>query len=123
MKVTKDDKMKTISSMTIFTALLAILASESVAQGRPAHGPDEGPRLQCHGNNQSCAKSRATIVEIQTQLQQHCRGLPANFADGVWGSYTQSTLVRFQRAYGLVPDGIYGPASAQALAGRPNGRC
>ncbi|WP_404932335.1 peptidoglycan-binding domain-containing protein [Loktanella sp. D2R18] len=99
------------------------MASESIAQNRPANAPDTGARVQCHGSNQSCVKSRTSIIEIQTQLRQHCKGLPANFADGVWGNQTQNTLVRFQRAYGLVPDGIYGPASAQALAGSPNGRC
>ena len=63
------------------------------------------------------------VLNIQIQLQRHCSGLPSNFADGQWGPLTQQTLIRFQRAYGLVPDGVFGPATATALATSPNGRC
>jgi len=39
------------------------------------------------------------------------------------GPFTRLTLVRFQRAYRLTPDGIYGPATGRALESSPNGRC
>lgn len=86
-------------------------------------------RLRCDLGSRSreCARgsnsSAIPVLNVQIQLRRHCRGLPANFADGAWGPLTQQTLVRFQSAYGLVPDGVYGPATAQALARSPNGRC
>ena len=86
-------------------------------------------RLRCDLGSRSreCVRgsnsSAIPVLNVQIQLQRHCRGLPEDFADGVWGPFTQQTLVRFQRAYGLVPDGVYGPATARALASSPNGRC
>ena len=85
-------------------------------------------RLRCDlgSRSQECRSSspRAVpVLNVQIQLRRHCQGLPAGFADGVWGPQTQQAMVRFQRAYGLVPDGVYGPATASALARSPNGRC
>ncbi|MEO3480863.1 peptidoglycan-binding domain-containing protein [Phaeobacter sp. CAU 1743] len=49
--------------------------------------------------------------------------LPQNFADGVYGPATTQALVRFQQAYGLTPDGKYGPQTAAALSGPVSGAC
>ncbi|RYG92616.1 peptidoglycan-binding protein [Loktanella sp. IMCC34160] len=109
------------------------------AGSRPYHchrSPSEMVRTQDGRNRLRCdlgSRSRectqgsnstmVPVLNIQIQLQRHCSGLPRNFADGKWGPLTQQTLVRFQRAYGLVPDGVYGPATAAALSTSPNGRC
>ncbi|WP_412098993.1 peptidoglycan-binding protein [Defluviimonas sp. D31] len=87
-------------------------------------------RLRCDLGSRSreCTGVRSTqpavrVLNLQIQLQRHCSGLSANFADGINGPATKRALIRFQRAYGLIPDGIFGPATAQALASSPNGRC
>lgn len=63
------------------------------------------------------------VLQYQMQLQRHCASLPSDFADGRPGPLTRATLIRFQSAYGLVADGIYGPETAKALAGPVNGKC
>ena len=87
-------------------------------------------RLRCDLGSRSreCIGVQATqpevrVLNMQIQLKRHCSGLPANFTDGLNGPATRRALVAFQEAYGLVADGIYGPNTAQALAGSPNGRC
>ena len=86
-------------------------------------------RLRCDLGSQSrectgsTSQSNAAVRNLQSQLQRHCRNLPSNFADGIYGTSTQQALVRFQQAYGLVPDGTYGPATERALAMSPTGQC
>ena len=87
-------------------------------------------RLRCDLGSRSreCSGVRATersvrVLNMQIQLKRHCKGLPADFADGLNGPATRRALIRFQRAYGLSPDGVYGPKTARALASSPNGRC
>ncbi|WP_425289168.1 peptidoglycan-binding protein [Yoonia algicola] len=86
-------------------------------------------RLRCDLGSRSSECTRGSnssaipVLNVQIQLRRHCSGLPQNFADGDWGPATQRALIRFQRAYGLAPDGIYGQATARALASSPNGRC
>jgi peptidoglycan hydrolase-like protein with peptidoglycan-binding domain len=75
---------------------------------------------ECIGRN---APRNVPVLNIQIQLRRHCNDLPGDFADGAWGPFTRLTLMRFQRAYGLSPDGVYGPATARALSSSPNGRC
>ena len=63
------------------------------------------------------------VLNLQIQIRRHCRGLPTDFADGIPGAKTREALKKFQSAYGLTPDGIYGPDTRRALANAPNGRC
>ena len=63
------------------------------------------------------------IYQMQTKLRSHCSGLSASFVDGRFGSSTERALKRFQEAYGLQPDGVYGPNTASALNGPVSGSC
>ena len=60
---------------------------------------------------------------LQTALAQHCQGLPSKFIDGQFGPTTTKVLKAFQAAYGLVPDGIYGPKTQRALDRPASGAC
>lgn len=53
------------------------------------------------------------VARLQTQLME--LGYPLTRADGVFGLATADALRRFQREYGLVPDGICGPQTLRAL--------
>lgn len=53
------------------------------------------------------------VAELQTKLME--LGYPLTRADGIFGLATADALRRFQREYGLVPDGICGPATLRAL--------
>lgn len=53
------------------------------------------------------------VAELQTKLIELGYSLPR--ADGFFGLATADALRRFQREYGLVPDGICGPATLRAL--------
>ncbi|MGJ3249680.1 MAG: peptidoglycan-binding domain-containing protein [Elainellaceae cyanobacterium] len=57
------------------------------------------------------------VETLQQQLQD--RGYFVN-VDGVFGQITEDALIQFQRDAGLVPDGIYGPATESALFGIPS---
>ena len=65
----------------------------------------------------------AQTYQMQTKLRNHCSGLSASFVDGRFGPSTERALKRFQEAYGLQADGIYGPNTASALNGAVNGSC
>lgn len=93
------------------------------SDGRNRLRCDLGSRSrECQGSTSSRSNA-IPVLNVQIQLKRHCSGLPANFADGAYGPFTKQVLIRFQRAYGLTPDGIYGPATANALARSPNGQC
>jgi N-acetylmuramoyl-L-alanine amidase len=53
------------------------------------------------------------VAELQTKLME--LGYPLPRADGIFGLATADALRRFQREYGLLPDGICGPATLRAL--------
>lgn len=103
------------------------------AGSKPYHchrSPSEmvGNRLRCDLGSRSieCAgwsNSYSAVTIIQQQLVRHCSSLPRGFIDGVYGNSTHTALIGFQYAYGLAPDGVYGPATARALNGRVTGAC
>lgn len=53
------------------------------------------------------------VTELQTQLIE--LGFALAKADGEFGPATAETLRAFQRDYGLMPDGVCGPATMRAL--------
>lgn len=98
-----------------------------------------GYRLKCSEGSQSkdctsqtslassstvkAVKKSLNTYDIQVMLLRHCPQLPQKFADGLPGKKTVSALKEFQLAYGLTVDGIYGPATIDALQGPVNGLC
>ncbi|MCB8889909.1 peptidoglycan-binding protein [Halomonas malpeensis] len=93
---------------------------------------DLGSRsAECGGSSHRAASSTSTssssysneTFQMQTKLQSHCSGLSSSFADGRFGPSTERALKRFQAAYGLEPDGVYGPNTAHALNEPVSGAC
>ncbi len=60
------------------------------------------------------------VASLEFQLVRH--GLPARAVDGRFDARTTAALQRFQRARGLVADGIAGPATFRALGGKSTDR-
>ena len=87
-----------------------------------------GYRLRCDLGSRSrdCiggGGAGANTLSVQQALIRHCSNLPTGFADGRMGPTTIEAIRDFQRAYGLLPDGVIGPRTAAALQLTPNGRC
>lgn len=61
--------------------------------------------------------SRGPDVKKMQQALIKYSFLPANGADGIFGKNTLKGVIGFQRAKGLAPDGIVGPATRRALFG------
>ena len=70
-----------------------------------------GDRVLAHEAGQMLAGD--DVTELQTKLME--LGYPLTRADGTFGLATADALRRFQREYGLVPDGICGPGTLRAL--------
>jgi LysM repeat protein len=56
------------------------------------------------------------VAVLEFRLREF--GLPVNAVDGVFTGSTKTALGRYQRRYGLVPDGIAGPQTYRVLAVR-----
>lgn len=109
-------------------------ASEMVktATGHNRLRCDLGSRSsECSGTSNSASSTfsygsgafNVQTYRMQSQLKKHCSGLSEYFVDGHFGPVTQKVLKRFQRAYGLQVDGIFGPKTATALNGTVRGSC
>jgi N-acetylmuramoyl-L-alanine amidase len=70
-----------------------------------------GDRVLAHESGQPLTGD--DVTRLQTQLIELGYHLPR--ADGIFGLSTADALRRFQREYGLVPDGICGPGTLRAL--------
>lgn len=70
-----------------------------------------GDRVLAHDAGQPLTGD--DVAELQIKLME--LGYPLRRADGVFGLATADALRGFQREYGLVPDGICGPATMRAL--------
>lgn len=68
-------------------------------------------------------KDYANARDLQEALTRHCEGLSDAFIDGKAGPNTIKMLIKFQKAYDLVPDGIIGVQTTKALNSDVNGKC
>ena len=99
-----------IKKLTIISALtfLCFLVSQDKAIAQTGLAPN---------NSFSCASNAvaplSTITDIQTYL--NCNGFNPGPIDGTPGGRTTSAVKAFQAASGLVPDGVVGPATKQAM--------
>jgi putative chitinase len=57
--------------------------------------------------------SGSDVTALQTRLQ--LRGFPPGALDGAFGPGTKAAVIAFQKSEGLVPDGVVGTLTAQAL--------
>lgn len=55
----------------------------------------------------------AGVTALQTRLQM--RGFPPGAIDGMFGPATEAAVIAFQKSEGLLPDGVFGASTAQAL--------
>jgi murein L,D-transpeptidase YcbB/YkuD len=55
-----------------------------------------------------------TVEDTQTALNRH-GAQPQLVVDGICGRNTRAAIVAFQRAHGLVPDGVVGPMTRAVL--------
>lgn len=60
------------------------------------------------------------VLLLQESLR--AKGFSPGRADGRFGPATEAALLAFQRARGLLPDGVAGPVTWHALSGRGDGR-
>lgn len=58
--------------------------------------------------------SRGESVKKLQTLLNNCNNAGLN-VDGIFGKNTRAAVIAFQKNHGLVPDGIYGPATAAKL--------
>src|SRR6266545_2761996 len=65
------------------------------------------------GHNASSLLAGDDVASLQEQLLE--MGYDLARADGIFGRHTERALRTFQRDYGMVPDGICGPATLRAL--------
>jgi N-acetylmuramoyl-L-alanine amidase len=87
-----------------------LVGSETYAALTGAHWR-LGDRVLAHESGQPLTGD--DVADLQTHLIE--LGYPLARADGIFGRSTAEALRRFQREYGLVPDGICGPGTLRAL--------
>lgn len=89
----------------------AILHARRLREAALFRTPD-GTTLPVYGQ-----LSGPIVSKLQLQHALNCAGASPSLAeDGAFGSRTLAAVVAFQRAHGLTPDGVPGPATLAALA-------
>jgi peptidoglycan hydrolase-like protein with peptidoglycan-binding domain len=100
-------KVAGLSASIALSGLASITLTDlAVAQVSPASGQD-GYSVQGEGRSESTAALQRQLANL---------GYYNGEITGYFGPLTQEAVIRFQQGRGLVPDGIVGPATAQALS-------
>ncbi len=83
------------------------------------NAPVRGIASSYPGTPLRVGSSGPSVVVVQTSLNRIAQNYPAipriAAVDGVFGSRTESSVIAFQRIFGLSPDGIVGPATWYAI--------
>lgn len=95
----------------LYTAVvrLAELDSEGTSQGIGTVPPSAVLRQGARGQDV------VTLQYLLDVISEYYPTVPAPAQDGIFGGGTQQAVTAFQRAVGLVPDGIVGPATWKKL--------
>lgn len=96
---------------------IARLKLEQAPQGpiAPAPAPPAQPRCVNVCSNRVLRKGSSGVCVTTAQRMLAGRGFNPGPQDGKFGSQTQAATVCFQKAAGLSPDGVIGPATWAAL--------
>lgn len=96
--VDMDDFRSEVSAIMSGTAQRPILIPKSDPKGRPTLW------------RRSSANPKFLVEEVQKKV-----GIKGKKVDGIFGPMTEAAVREFQRAHGLVPDGIVGPKTWEKL--------
>ncbi|MCC6622464.1 MAG: peptidoglycan-binding protein [Deltaproteobacteria bacterium] len=97
----------TASAVTVATASKSVRGMPFEAQEAKLKPPQPG----------GLVTGGPKLVEVQQKL--NAEGFDCGAPDGIMGPRTRAAVVAFQRARGLVPDGLIGPATCGALGVEP----
>lgn len=98
-----------ISSLYTAVARLAELDSEGISLGIGTVPPSAVLRQGARGQDV------ITLQYLLDVISEYYPTVPAPAQDGIFGGGTQQAVTAFQRAVGLTPDGIVGPATWKKL--------
>lgn len=98
-----------ISSLYTSVARLAELDSEGISLGIGTVPPSAVLRQGARGQDV------ITLQYLLDVISEYYPTVPAPAQDGIFGGGTQQAVTAFQRAVGLTPDGIVGPATWKKL--------
>ena len=91
--------------------------SGPVAPPAPAPPPSGDPILRKGDGINVADPRRRAVAEAQMLLDDH--GFSPGAIDGKFGLVTEAKVIAFQKASGLEPDGVIGPATWAALRASP----
>jgi peptidoglycan hydrolase-like protein with peptidoglycan-binding domain/DNA invertase Pin-like site-specific DNA recombinase len=103
----------------VSTLVLMGLPGTSIAAAQNAATADDGRVLLARGAGYAGTGTSQQVRALQRKLRK--LGWGPGPVDGRFGPRTERAVVRFQRAAGLVPDGIRGPRTAGALGAAASG--